>query len=215
MKQDRPLSYSSLKAFNTSPNHLLNYWAKVFTPTPAMAKGSLIHTLILEPEEFESRYAVWDGGRRAGKEYKAFQESNEGKDILKAEEVEEVTKIVDSVKNNVLLNKMTGTELLVEWDLNGQPFKGFVDGFGDGFILDVKTTSDASPKAFLRDVIKYKYYWQAALYLNANEELNFAGEKPDFFILAVETSAPFNTQMYKLKYDLIETSRSYSGNREL
>ena len=198
MKQKRPLSYSSLKSFNKSPNHLLSYWAKEFKSTPAMAKGSLIHTLILEPEEFGNRYAVWEGARRAGAEYKEFLKENEGKEILKASEVDEVVEIINPLKTNKLLTQLKETELLIEWKTNGLDFKGFIDGVGDDYLLDIKTTQDASPESFLRDVIKYKYHWQAALYLEAVKTTQ------DFYIIAVETSAPYNNQTYKISKELIK-----------
>ena len=204
LKQDRPLSYSALKAFSESPNHLVSYWNRERESTPAMIKGSLIHTLILEPEKFESSYAIWKGGRRAGGEYTTFCELNASKEIIKPEDLDEVTPIAELARKNILIKNLKGTELLIEWDFAGVPFKGFVDGYGDGFILDIKTTSDASPKAFLRDFVKYKYYWQAALYLHANRALNLAGDLPDFFIVAVETNAPFNVQVYKVAPEFID-----------
>jgi len=203
MKQNRPLSYSSLKAFKQSPNHLISYWNREKTSSPAMVKGSLIHTLILEPQNFEDTYAIWNGGRRGTNAYKEFEAQNEGKEIIKPEDLEDAQKIAKASANNILIKKLKGAEELIEWDFAGVPFKGFVDGYGDGFILDVKTTSDASPKAFIRDIVKYRYYWQAALYQHANNALNFAGENPDFFILAVETSAPFNSQVYKVSAEFI------------
>ena len=169
-----------------------------------MAKGSLIHTLILEPEKFADTYAIWEGGRRAGGAYTSFCELNANKEIIKPEDLEEVKPIAELARKNILIKNLKGTEKLIEWDFAGVPFKGFVDGYGDGFILDVKTTTDASPKAFLRDFVKFKYYWQAALYLHANRSLNLAGENPDFFIVAVETSAPFNTQIYKVTPEFID-----------
>lgn len=203
-KLQRPLSYSSLKSFSNSPNHLLSYWNRERTSSSSMVKGSLIHTLILEPDTFDDVYAIWNGGRRGTNAYKEFLTQNEGKTIIKPEELDEVKPMAEAARKNILIKNLTGAEKLIEWELSGVPFKGFVDGFGDGFILDVKTTSDASPKAFLRDFIKYKYYWQSALYLHANRSLNFAGDNPDFFIVAVETSAPYNTQIYKVTPEFID-----------
>ena len=204
LKQNRPLSYSSLKAFSVTPNHLVSYWNKERTSSAAMVKGSLIHTLILEPETFGDVYAIWNGGRRGTNAYKEFIAANENKEIIKPEELEEVKPIAELARKNILIKKLKGAEELIEWEFSGVPFKGFVDGYGEGFILDVKTTTDASPRSFLRDFVKYKYYWQAALYLHANRTLKLAGDNPDFFIIAVETSAPFNTQVYKVTPEFID-----------
>ena len=186
-----------------------------------MIKGSLLHCLILEPEEFNERYFVIDDaeicerlideGAKSPKATKVYKEwlkeelaKNEGKEEVKAEDLEELQPIADQVRKNILLRKMTGAELAIEWEFNEVPFKGFVDGYGDGFIFDVKTTSDASPKAFARDVVKFKYHWQASLYRHANRLLDFAGDRPDYFIIAVETSAPFNVQIYKISPAFID-----------
>ena len=221
LKQPRPLSYSSLKAFDTTPNHLVAYWNKEKAPTPAQEFGTLIHSLILEPEKFNSLYyiiddaeicaeLVADGAKspRATSIYKNWLAEvlmkNEGKKEVKLEDYQTALKLSESARKSILLKKLKGVEELIEWDFAGQPFKGFVDGYGDGFILDIKTSADASPKAFLRDFVKYKYYWQAALYLHANRALNFAGNNPDFFVLVVETSTPYNTQIYKVSPEFID-----------
>lgn len=169
-----------------------------------MAKGSLLHTLILEPVEFNQRYAIFDGARRAGDAWKSFQEANQEKEILKQSEYDEVKQIADRVRNNILIKKLTGVEQLIEFEVDKVPFKGYVDGYGDGFIMDLKSCQDASPTAFMRDIVKFKYYWQAALYLKANRSIKFAGNAPDYFILAIETKAPFNFQIYKLDGDFID-----------
>ena len=203
-KLKRPLSYSSLKQFAQSPNHLLSYWEGEKKETSSMLKGTLIHTILLEPEKLESEYAIWKGGRRAGAEYKTFCEVNEGKNIIKPEELEEAEKCIEKANANVLLNLKKGVEKEIKFEIEGLPFRGFVDFYGDGFIGDLKTCSNAEPKAFQRDFVKLKYYWQAAIYIMANEQLNFAGENPDYFIIAVETSAPYNTQIFKVEPKFIE-----------
>tara|TARA_R110000796_G_scaffold73842_2_gene165874 strand:+ start:3190 stop:4020 length:831 start_codon:yes stop_codon:yes gene_type:complete len=233
MKQNRPLSYSALKAFSKSPKHLIAYWNKVFTPTPAMALGSLIHVMILEPQEFENRYFALDdeeicldliaeGAKspRANGKYKAWKleemKKAEGKEIVNIEDVKLAKKIAKSVIEHPLVKALTFKEELIEWTFNGQPFKGFVDGAGallpeafrdqegQGYILDVKTTKDAEPEAFKRDFVKYGYHNQGAAYKNANEELKFAGINPKYYVIAVETAEPFINQVYEIPQEFID-----------
>lgn len=221
LKQNRPLSYSALKQFNNSPNHLVAYWDRQFVQTPAMLKGSIIHKLILEPDTFNDEYFVLNdadilaelvaGGAKSPKatkiykEWKAEQlEANQDKTQVDQELFLECFDVSRKALENEILKKVEAVEHLVEFSFAGVPFKGFIDASGPGFILDVKTTSDASPEAFVRDVMKLKYHWQSALYLEANRELGFSGSNPEFYILAVETSSPFNVQLYKMSAEFVD-----------
>ena len=57
MKRDY-LSVSALKAFNRSPNHYIQYLTGPRKASKAMAFGSALHCAVLEPDEFDSRYAL-------------------------------------------------------------------------------------------------------------------------------------------------------------
>jgi len=58
--------------------------------TDAMARGTLAHTLLLEPEKLDHKYAIWHGKRRAGAEWDAFEHENKGRVILKQDDYNEV-----------------------------------------------------------------------------------------------------------------------------
>ena len=239
MKQTRPLSYSSIKAFSKSPTHLLKYWERVFKPTPAMALGSLVHTLVLEPDQYENRYFCIDdeeicldliarGAKspRANGEYKAWKANL----LAKAEDKEEVsladfktaTALAARLKNHPLIKALTFKEELIEWELNGVKIKGFVDGAGEelpeefrdfegqGFILDLKTTKDASPSSYSRDVVTFMYHLQSGLYKDANRVLNFAGVAPKFYHIAIETAEPFIIQTYEISSEFSDKGYNFA-----
>ena len=69
---------------------------------------------------------------------------------------------------------------------------------GDGFIADIKTTTDAGLK-FEKDLYydNSNYCLQAAMYLEAFAK----GTK--YYIIAVEKSEPYNVQVYELSTDII------------
>lgn len=59
---DKAISRSGIKAYRESP---YKYWAEYINPdrpakktTPAMEFGTAFHTFVLEPEEFDKRYAI-------------------------------------------------------------------------------------------------------------------------------------------------------------
>ncbi len=59
-------------------------------------------------------------------------------------------------------------------------------------IIDLKTTQNASLKGFQKSVVNFRYYVQAAWYLDVVEMAT--GKRPDAFIfIAVEKTRPFNT----------------------
>ena len=62
-----------------------------------MIIGSATHKLILEPRLFKKEFAVWEGGRKAGGEWKAFKEYHIDKDILTKDQFNEIKKMRDAV----------------------------------------------------------------------------------------------------------------------
>lgn len=206
MKQDRPLSYSALKQFDISPNHLVAYWNRDLTPIAAQIKGTLVHNLILEPDTFGDKYAIYEGKVRRGKEYDAFVNDNAGKTIIKQDEYDDANIIKSAVFGNAsvyeLFLETHTTEKLIEWTDMGTQFKGFVDGIGDNFIFDLKTSASADPKKFTNDCFKYGYALQAAMYCRALKIDNY-------YIIAVENTAPYNVTLFKMTQDLLDY-----GNQE-
>ena len=71
---------------------------------------------------------------------------------------------------------------------------------GEGFIADIKTTTDAGAK-FERDLYydNLGYAMQAAMYLEAFPK----GTK--YYIIAIEKSEPYNVQVYELSEKIINT----------
>ena len=100
------LSYSKLKAFSKSPNHLLQYLKRDQETTPAMLKGSALHCMVLEPEEYKKRYGTAPQVDRRTKEgkaiYNTFLEDTPAKTILNYNDYQEVMKMTEAVSNNTL-----------------------------------------------------------------------------------------------------------------
>ena len=198
------LSYSALSQFKKSPNHLLAYWNNEFKTTDAMQFGSLIHKLILEPNKFKDEFAVFDGARRAGKAWVEFSETNKDKTIIKQSELDNAKTIIDNSMLNKVFNEMLSnkieTELKLDWTFKEVKFKGFIDlltTYNDRqCIVDIKTTNDAG-KRFERDLYYNDYKMQLAIY---QDQFN---KETDVYIVAIETSVPFNVQVYKLDESLL------------
>jgi exodeoxyribonuclease VIII len=63
-------------------------------------------------------------------------------------------------------------------------------------IADLKTTEDASERAWIRDVVKYQYHAQAAFYLDGLETLEPRADR-QFLWIAVEKKPPFACAIYQ------------------
>ena len=187
--------------------------------------GRLTHCGRLEPMALAERYAVQpdfhldqrnvtDKGLKSTssvtrwvKEMEAnFESANEGKEIVSASWYREVKSIVASLHSdstaNEIFNEPGRVELTLVWtdDETGILCKARLDKEGRDRITDLKTTLDLS--AFPRSIARYGYHRQGAHYRNGWATLT--GELLDFWIVAVEKSAPYCVQSAPLNEDSIE-----------
>jgi hypothetical protein len=186
------LSYSSLKAFIESPNHYLLYKEKKESSTQ-MRKGSLVDCLLFTPSDFPKKYVLADIDKRtkAGKEQAILFES-QGLEVVSSEQMEEASKIVSSIEGNLnVQDLMIGLDYQKELrgKIQGIEFVGYSDAICPNYIIDLKTTKNASAKEFNRSIFNFKYHLQAAIYMH----LSGANE---YYWIAVESSAPYNCEVY-------------------
>jgi len=225
------ISYSGLKNLKTSPAHYKQYKDEpAEVETDAMAFGSAYHTYILEPERFESDYYVFDDDAiyqvligegfkspRSTKQYKEWQES-EMRVIgdRKVVEKDNYKKIVDMKEKlmqhyycRALLSKgeaeksITGILHTTEGDIN---LKGRPDYIRPDkhFIIDLKTTFDASVDGFTRAAADGGYHIQAALYSDLMEMITNDGRGWSFYFIAQEKRKPY-------AFNIFEASPQFVG----
>jgi hypothetical protein len=217
--QDRTcISASGLKLISRSPRH---YWNRYLNPayedatTPAMAFGSLVHTLILEPHTFNERYAISPDVNRTTKEgkaaYAAFMEANECKEFISCKDFATATAMLYSAKNNPIITDLldlSEKEAMHTFEILGVQCKMKADAINviDGCIIDVKTCTDASPDGFGRDAYNLGYLLQAAFYLDGYY-LATGKDLKRFIFIAMEKTAPFNVAVYEMDREQIELGR--------
>ena len=202
--KDRPLSYSSIKEFAKSPSHYIQYLRKDREPSKEMNFGSLIHCMLLYQDLFDDLFSVAPSVDRRTKEGKATWEdfiSKSGTKIVVTEdELDEAHSISAKVLSKSDIKSVISScdHMEKPWSevFNGIPFRGFFDGSSNDYILELKTTSDASPQAFISDFIKRKYYLQAALYSRASS-------LPIKYVV-VETKPPYNSFVATISQDFID-----------
>ncbi len=172
--------------------------------TPALLFGSMVHKLILEFDEFEKEFAVAPEGdkrTKAGKQaFDDFMATVGDRKVVSLADYEEGCRIRDAVMTNPKAKQLlTGgdTETSYYWndERTGVKCKCRPDKVNMGYIIDLKTTNDASREGFARSLFNYRYHVQAAWYLKGYEAAT--GIKPAGFIfVAVEKEAPYATAIY-------------------
>lgn len=199
-----PIRYSHLRAIGRSPLHYRHACDGYRDPTPAMRLGTLVHGLVLGG----GKTVVYDGERR-GKAWQEFQAAHAGREIVTANEVARAVPVADAVMADrvagpLLRAKSARREETLSWSMDGLACQGTPDVFDPetGILIDLKTCTDASPRAFSRHAWSYSYHAQLAWYANA---LTLAGHTVrECLLVAVETSAPFGVTVHRLSGRALE-----------
>lgn len=208
-------SNSGLKMVNKSPAHFMFAKNNPEDPTPDMILGSAAHKFILERNDALKVYAsLPEGLDRRTKEgkatYEAFLKDNAGKTILTAEQMGLAESMAQALRNHPVASRLVRggqRELATFWT---DPETGVLCKCKpdilreDGFIVDVKTTQDASPEGFSRAVAKFRYHVQAAWYLWGVEQF---AQVDSFVFIAIEKKAPHAIGVYSLDLGSLEKGR--------
>lgn len=168
------------------------------TTTPALEFGSLVHALVLEPDNFESEYIVQahkiDKRTREGKiQYKEFMEEADGKKIISSEDMQKASDMKESIMRHRVASKLfkggKAEQTVFFKDEQGCKCKARADYLRENCIVDLKTTKDASPSEFAKSVANYRYDVQQAHYCKA---FNLDA----FVFVAVEKEPPYLVGVY-------------------
>lgn len=197
----RPLSFSSLSKFDISPVHYISYLVGKREATPQMLLGSLVHSMILEPEHLDDEYIMapkFDMRKKEDKEARAkFDMENETKKVIDQDTWNTAKDIAGSVYDSPkcvnILSKLDMREAHFVFDYNDLPINGYIDGIGKNndvpFILEVKTSMSSNPSEVIKDFYNKKYYLQAGIYRKALESMGISDKAPVIYIV-VENRAP-------------------------
>jgi hypothetical protein len=156
------LSSSSIKTLLSSPKtykYVMDYGSG---ESQALRDGWLFHTAILEPHVFEEQIFV-DVQSKNTKKYKEAL-AEHGK-VFTQKEKRDAERVADAFLRNehaLKLLKNSEFEVPAVGMIDGYPFRGKADVFGNGKIVDLKTTTDI--KAFPYSARKYGYDVQVYVY---------------------------------------------------
>lgn len=197
-------------------------------PTAAMEFGTAYHAMLLEPEKFTDSYAVFNTEARADKSMtmaakaniawkeKFYAEAaNDGKTVIKKTDFDIITDMSMVLMSNPdIAALLTGgkREMTFVFEIDGIPGKARVDYVlrrnGRVVIVDLKTTTDASPRAFGSSSYKMRYHVQAAWYSDIlAAHLCIDPDEVSFIFIAQEKDAPYVAQAYECPLHVIRQGR--------
>lgn len=196
-------SNSLLSELNKSPAHLQHALAHPSEPTPAMRLGTAFHVATLEPDDFRDSWARGSeisGRTKEGKAEKAaMEERYDADNILKPSDYDTVCSMRDRVLGHPVAGSLLSgvrTEVAAFWTdpATGIECKAKIDGLpaGGDYLLDLKSTIDASPGHMAKAIYNFGYYRQAAHYLSPFDE------RDRFLIIACEKKPPFALGVYEI-----------------
>lgn len=202
------LSFTSFSKLDKSPRHFRDHFLYP-TDKKTFKAGRVTHTACLEPKEFINRYYLdiknpFDGRTKEGKHIKNIFElqPKKGKERITEAEYKDAMRRMEGVRSNKaameLIRAATKIEHRFSFQHKGLTIRGIRDLEHPDFVADLKTTADASPKAFYWSVKKYLYNMQAAIYTyNCNRP---------YYIIAVEKSG--QCAVYSLTEETIQEGRN-------
>lgn len=197
------LNYSGAKFLLRSPGHYRSSLTEEKKDTPAMQLGRVVHLAALQPDTIAERVVVLPSVDRRTKDGKAAYEAamasvKEGQEVVSQEMFDDAKRIADAARiaiKSINYDICQAEQAFVK-DVGSVKIKGRIDlmvwdSNNETSIIDLKTTQDASPAAFARDVVNYKYHLQAAWYMR------LTGAKK-FYIVAQEKELPCANRVYTL-----------------
>ena len=202
-----------LKEILRSPAHA-QYAAANPTRSKSLDWGDWLHIALLEPERWLTGYGAGPpikrnakGGKQAWAEVQA---ENPDVVLIYPQEYDSILKArinAEKVIAELIPDQEYRTEVSGYWLEGLGPHQDEIPPLNmktrpdilsadHRIMIDVKTTVDARPYPFRRDILKYKYHLQAYMYQRGNEVIT--GITPEFYFLVVEKSPPFGVKLYEL-----------------
>ena len=176
--------------------------------TKAMADGTAVHAFFLERDKFDTDFVIKPADMRlntkVGKEWalehqnKIIIDSELGNNLYEMEKsfMDSPAKLIYDIKGQ--------TELSYFWDdlgtIKGKCRPDWISDDGE-IVVDVKTTTDASPRGFQKSIANWGYHLQLGWYLRGLRKLGLSAEQ--FIFIAIEKTPPFCVGVYRADQEMI------------
>ena len=172
-----------------------------------MRLGRAIHAATLEPDVFPLEFVVFDGPRRAGKEWEEFALVNAARTVLKRDEYETALDVRDAVRAHKAARRLLRfgkPEVSIQWTdpQTRIKAKARLDWLAPGGVLvDLKSTRDIDARTFGRLATSTGYVQQLAFY-RMGLTANGAKDAP-VYVVAVEADEPHDVAVFQLDDDVL------------
>lgn len=189
------IAQSPLHAWTASPVLNPNYRPE---EKEAFDIGSAAHALLLEGEDRMVVVEADDWRTKAAKEGRDAARAA-GKHPILARKYQDVQRMRDAAVLAIAkCSDLSGITLadgrvehVVTWTERGVECRARIDFLANGelVILDYKSTTDATPRAFSKQIARMGYHYQDEFYSRGVKAVY--GRRPKFVFLAQETTAPY------------------------
>lgn len=180
-------------------------------------EGNLTHCAVLEPAEFDKRYAVGpDVSTRAVKAWKEFEAANPDRICIKPGEYDIAMRQAESIRRlpEIAEALQCGqAEVSAYWQdaVSGELCRCRPDwvhecGTRQAILCDVKTCGDASPAEFRRQIARKRYEVQSAFYSDGYAAAS-GREVLAFVFVAVESEWPYAACALMLDEESVDAGR--------
>lgn len=219
-QQWEAVNQSALQPMKRSPLHCRWEIDHPSAPSDAMVLGSALHAAAFDPGEFARQFVKapkFDRRTKSGKEdAAAFDAANTGRVALDPDDWVACNAMADSIRNcdtaRQFVEAAGNCEVSMLWrdKPTGLLAKGRADRLvtlaGSPWIVEVKTTRNASVWAFGKAIADYGYHAQAAHYIDGYETIT--GQTPGHAFIAVENEPPHACAVYLLGDSSLQTGRA-------
>lgn len=216
------VSVSELKLFADSPySYKQKYLDKAqpeeYKPSRSQEFGTLCHALLEDKFAFNELYFISDVRKdERTKAYQAAKEEAGHKTIISPADFERASACVAATEKKMMGDGFKLSDLKKEVSMLVEKHKIFplkAKGRMDLYdserdtIIDYKTT-EAMPdhETVEKQILNFKYYWQAAFYSDLHKAVTGRKAK-DFVWVFQQTNFPFATAIYYTNQELIDIGR--------
>ena len=185
--------------------------------TKAMADGTAVHAFFLERDKFNSDFVIKPADMRlntkAGKEWAQEHKSKIIIDSELGNNLYEMEKSFMDSPARLIYDKQGQSELSYFWDdlglVKGKCRPDWISDDGN-IVVDIKTTTDASPKGFQKSIANWGYHLQLGWYLRGLQKLGLPAK--EFIFIAIEKTPPFSVGVYRANKDMITYANDEINN---
>jgi exodeoxyribonuclease VIII len=177
--------------------------------TDLMRIGTAAHMYAFEFDQFVNNYHVIHVDRRPpsnGPAWAKISKAAAGRTVLKASEVAEIESLAHALKANprarVLLEGNCYSESTFAWQTGAYPSQAVrlkcrpdVLRYDESVVIDLKTTTDASPEAFFKNAHDKWYDLSVAITAEGFKAVT-GRDLEDYIFLVVETKPPYICEAY-------------------